>query len=121
MANLELGFSGNRQAIEQTIAVHQREFDSIVRDVANDDCVDNSQVMFEVLNKIHDIAEKGEVYCRCGGGLIEADVQPDHVELVCVHCDGRRVIAAKTEADLRQVEAMVTIELGPGHRTRHRR
>ncbi|MDR3589690.1 MAG: hypothetical protein P4N41_08535 [Negativicutes bacterium] len=121
MANLELGFSGNRRAIEQTIAEHQREFDSIAREVAHDDYIENPQIMFEVLNKIHDIAESGGVCCHCGGGLIEADVQPAFVELVCMHCDGRRVIPAKTEADLLQLHDLVTIELGPGRRSRHRR
>jgi hypothetical protein len=119
-ANLELGFSGGRQAIEQAIADQQREFASIVRDMANDDYVDNSQVMFEVLNRVHDIAEHGGVYCRCGGNIIEADVQHDSIELVCAHCGGRRAIAAKTEEDLMAVKALTTIELSPGRRS-HRR
>lgn len=120
-ANLELGFSGNRSAIEQTIAEHQREFDSMAREVAHDDYIENPQVMFEVLNKIHDIAERGGVYCHCGGGMIEADVQPAYVELVCSNCNGRRMIAAKSEADLVQVKSLATIEIGPGRRSRHRR
>ncbi len=119
-ANLELGFSGSRKAIEQAIADQQREFDSMVRDMANEDYVDNSQVMFEVLNKVHDIAERGGVFCRCGGSIIEADVQPDAIELVCVHCNGRRLIAAKTEEDLLAVKDLATIELSPGRRS-HRR
>jgi len=119
-ANLELGFSGGRKAIEQAIADQQREFDNMVRDMANEDYVDNSQVMFEVLNKVHDIAERGGVFCRCGGNVIEADVQPDAIELVCVHCNGRRLIAARTEADLMAVKDMATIELIPGRRF-HRR
>lgn len=119
-ANLELGFSGHRQAIEQTIADQQREFDSIVREVAHDEFVENPQVMFEVLNKIHDIAERGGVFCRCGGTVIEADVQADQVELVCMNCDGRRAIAARSEADLQAVQSWATIELGPGRRSHHR-
>lgn len=119
-ANLELGFSGRRQAIEQAIADQQREFDSIVREMAHEDNIDNPQVMFEVLNKIHDIAERGGVYCRCGGNIIEADVQPGCIELACVQCHGQRVIAAKTEDDLAAMKACATIELGPGRRS-HRR
>lgn len=120
-ANLELGFWGDHQAIEQAIADQRREFDSIIRDVAHDDYIENPQIMFEVLNKIHDIAERGEVYCRCGGNIIEAEVQPGYVELVCAQCEGRRAIAARTEADLVAVTTMATIELDPGRRTRHRR
>lgn len=119
-ANLELGFSGERGAIEKAIADQQREFASMVRDMANEDFIDNSRVMFEVLNRVHDIAERGGVFCRCGGGVIEADVQPDSIELVCAHCNGRRVIAARTEADLLAVKALATIELSPGRRS-HRR
>ena len=120
-ANLELGFSGNRQAIERTVAEYKQEFDSIAREVALDEYIENPQVMFEVLNRIHDIAENGGVYCRCGGGIIEADVQPDYIELVCIRCDGRRLISARTESDLLQVKSLATIEIGPGHRSRNRR
>jgi len=120
IANLELGFSGDRLAIEHTIAEHQREIDSVSREVASDDYIENPQIMFEVLNKIHDIAEKGGVYCHCGGGVIEVDVQSGFVELVCTHCDGRKVIKANTEDDLQQVASLVTIELGPGRCFHHR-
>jgi len=119
-ANLELGFSGGRRAIEQAIAAQQQEFASMVRDMTSEEYVDNPQVMFEVLNKIHDIAERGGVYCRCGGSIIEADVQPDSIELVCVHCNGRRVVAAKTEEDVAAVQDIASIEIGSGRRS-HRR
>lgn len=119
-ANLELGFSGDRAAIEAAIAEQQKEFDSIAREVANDDYIENSQVMFEILNHIHDIAERGGVYCLCGGSVIEADVQPDHIELVCAKCGGSRPIAAKTEADLAQAKLLATIEISPGQCSHHR-
>jgi hypothetical protein len=119
--NLELGFSGNRQAIEDTITNQEQEFDSIASEVASDDYVEKPQIMIEVLNKIHEIAEKGGVYCRCGENFIEADVKQDHVELICTQCDARRMISAKTEADVLTVKSLGNIEIGPGHRFRHRR
>lgn len=119
VANLELGFSGNREAIEQTIANHKREFESMVREVAHDECVENPQIMFEVLNRIHDIAEKGGISCCCGG-IVEADVQPEHIELVCLHCNGRKIVEAKTEADLAFINSIGAIELEAGRQSRHR-
>ncbi|MBP2653215.1 MAG: hypothetical protein H6Q73_784 [Firmicutes bacterium] len=119
--NLELGFSGNRKAIEDTIANQEREFDIIAREVTSDDYVEKPQIMIEVLNKIDDIAEKGGVYCRCGGNFVEANVKQDHVELICMQCDARRVISAKTEADVVTIKSLGNIEFGPGHRFRHRR
>ncbi|MBP2644586.1 MAG: hypothetical protein H6Q75_26 [Firmicutes bacterium] len=120
LSNLELGFSGNRQAIEDTIAAQEREFDNITRETASDDYVEKPQVMIEVLNKINDIAEKGGVYCRCGGS-IEIDVKSDHIELICLQCDGRRIIPAKTEADVLAVKSLANLEVGPGHLFRHHR
>jgi hypothetical protein len=119
-ANLELGFSGNRGAIEQTIAEHQRQFASIVREVAQEDEGDNSQILFEILNKIHDMAERGQVFCQCGGA-IEAAVHIHQVELVCIQCGGRRIIPAANEADGLLLEELTTIKINSGRRSRYRR
>ncbi|MBP2650778.1 MAG: hypothetical protein H6Q74_1603 [Firmicutes bacterium] len=121
VSKLELGVSGNRQAIEEAVAKQELEFDSITREIDNDDYIEKPQVMIEVLNKISDIAETGGVCCSCGGHFIEADVKPDHVELICMQCDGRRLISAKTEADVLTVKSLVSIEISPGHLFSHQR
>lgn len=121
--NFELGFSGSRQAIEDTIDIHLGEFKKIVSDMEQneyDEYIENPQVMFEVLNIIHDIAEKGEVYCRCGSQAIGAEVLPDGIELECAQCGGRQVIAAKSAKDLAQVEALTRIEIVPPRRSRRK-
>lgn len=115
--NLELGFSGGRTAIEQTVADQRREIDNIIHDAANDDYIENPQIMFEVLNRINDIAERGGVYCRCGGNIIRADVQPGYIELICVKCEARRAISAKAEADLLTVKGLGSIEISSERRS----
>jgi hypothetical protein len=56
--------------------------------------------MYEVLNVIHDIAEKGELYCQCGTSQIGVDILPEELELTCSVCQGVLHIPARNEADL---------------------
>ncbi len=118
--NIELGFVGDRPVIQQTIAEHKQEFDRLVQedefeydDCGYDEYVENPQVMFEILNKVHDIAEKGGVFCRCGSLSIEAEVLPECIELKCRQCGSRQIIPAQSDQDLTQAELLETIELVP--------
>ncbi|HWR43683.1 hypothetical protein [Sporomusa sp.] len=119
-ANLELGFIGSPAAIDETIARHKQEVASITSEMAEQSDgqgIENSQILLEILNKIHDIAEQGGVYCCCGNADVEADVLVDAIELSCSQCDGRLVIPAKDEHDLARVSVMGIIELAPLRRT----
>lgn len=126
--NVELGFMGEREELEAIIAGHKQEFERMLRENSYDglDSVDgydenieNPQILFEILNKIHDIAEKGHIYCLCGSSEIEAIVLPDCIELQCQHCNGRQAVPAATEKDLLQAEELEVIELIPSKRSRH--
>jgi hypothetical protein len=117
---LELGFIGDGEAVEQTIAAHRNEIDRLIQEMESDDFVQNPQVMFEVLNKVHDIAEKGRIYCHCGQNSIEADIHPDCIELKCTHCGGRQVIPATSEEDLERVNAAEMIEIRSGRKRRRK-
>ncbi|WP_425059710.1 hypothetical protein SCACP_03110 [Sporomusa carbonis] len=119
-ANLELGFVGSPEAIAETIAKHNQAVASLASEMdeqTGGQGIENSQVLLEILNKIHDIAEQGGVYCCCGSTDIAADVLGDAIELSCSQCDGRLVIPARDEHDLAQLSAMGIIELAPLRRT----
>lgn len=118
--NLELGFVGERGELEKTIAEYRREVDQLVCDAENDDDVLNPQIMFEVLNRVHDIAEKGRIYCHCGQSAVEADILSDCIELRCTHCGSRQLIPARTEEDLRQLGSMEMIEIPSGKKRSHK-
>ncbi|MCX7780296.1 MAG: hypothetical protein N2491_05150 [Negativicutes bacterium] len=117
---VELGFFGGRQEVEQTITAHRREIDRLLREVENEEFVDNPQVMFEIINIVHDIAEKGRIYCRCGHTLIKADILPDAIEVSCLYCGGAQSIPARTERDLEWARLADTIEI-PGGRKKRRK
>lgn len=120
-ANLELGFVGNPEAIAEIIARHKQEVASLACEMYGQSeegqGIENSQILLEILNKIHDIAEQGGVYCTCGNTNVGVDVLVDAVEISCGQCDGRLQIPAKDEHDLAEISALEIIELAPLRRT----
>ena len=118
-SNVELGFIGERETIAAMVADYKREFERFDSDY--DDYVENPEVMFEVLNYIHDIAEQGKILCDCGGAAIGAELLPDCIQLYCEKCGGQVVIPAKSERDLAYVRSLERIEVLTPRRSRHNR
>ncbi len=115
--NLELGFVGPRQTIEELIASHQREVENLLREIDDsdyDDRRENPQIMFEILNAVHDIAERGRLYCQCGSYNIKARVIPGGIELQCAQCGGYRIIPAHDEQDVARLKNLQAVKLAPG-------
>lgn len=108
--NLELGFVGNRQLIEQTLEQHRYAVNRALPDQSGTDN-ENSQVLLDVLNRVHDIAENGGVRCNCGTAAIRAEVLAACIELRCQACGARVTLAARNEMDLARLEEVKTIEL----------
>lgn len=118
--NLELGFVGNPAAIAEIIARHKQQVARITSEMAeqpDSQGIENSQILLEILNRIHDIAEQGGIYCCCGSTDVEASVLVDAIALSCSQCDGRLLIPARDEQDLARVSAISMIELAHLRRT----
>ena len=119
--NFELGFIGARQIIAETVNKFTVEFEKVAADMDEyDDCILNPQVMLETLNKIHDMAARGGLHCRCGSSAIGAEVLPDGIALECAQCGGQLVIPAQSEGDLTDIEALQDIEIISPRRSRHK-
>lgn len=117
--NLELGLIGNRRCIEETIENHKHAVVNSVPEQSSDEIVENPQIMLDVLNRVHDIAEKGGVTCRCGSPAIQADIMPHSIELYCLTCGAYQLIPAQGETDLAFMESVERIELPPSRHFRH--
>lgn len=116
--NFELGYFGSRAAVEKTLADQKQECVSLIRETDKDESdepIERQHIVLGILNKIHDIAEQGGVYCRCGSDAVEADLLPDCIMLECMHCGAYYTIAAQTEHDLQCAQSMNSIELAPQH------
>lgn len=121
--NFELGFVGARQVIAETVHKYKVEFEKLASDMdldEYDDSIENPQVMLETLNKIHDMAEKGGLHCRCGSSAIGVEVLPDGIVLECAQCGGQLMVQARNEQDLAYIEAIEDIEIISPKRSRRK-
>ncbi len=108
---LELGYVGPQDEVK-ALAVAQQETMEALGDFDKDDeYFNNSEIMYEVLNCLHDIAEQGLLYCQCGNQDVEVDIFPDRLELHCKDCDSVNIIYAETDDDLLVIKEVGSIEL----------
>lgn len=107
----ELGYIGKREEIEEILAFTKREFERIIH---SEEQIEKQQIFFEVINKLHDIAEQGGIVCPCESKAIEANLLGDSVILECLHCGSYCTVSAKDEDDLEKVRELEYIELAQG-------
>lgn len=114
--NFELGYLGDRKAINETLADQKRECENLIRETDStyfEEYPGKHHIILDVLNKVHDIAELGGVYCRCGSEKVEADIVADCIVLECLQCGGYYVMSAQTEQDVVHAQSLTSIELEP--------
>jgi len=109
---LELGYLGPEEEVRELAEAQEESIESLANEFEGEDrYFNNSEIMYEVLNRLHDIAEQGALFCQCGNLDVEVDIFPDRLELHCKECDSINIIYAETEDDLRVIKDVDTIEL----------
>lgn len=109
--NIELGFFGPEDKVRAVAENYEHNLESLVDELGYDDYFSNPEIMFEILNSLHDIAEEGFLYCDCGSYQIEIDILPDRIELQCKDCKTVSVVYAENEEDLDKIKSIKKIEL----------
>lgn len=107
----ELGYIGTEAAIDKLINQKRDDLESVVNNLGFDDYFTNPQVMYEILNHLHQIADANRLYCLCGNNQIEIEVFPEKLELHCPFCHSLHIIYAETLEDLRIVKEAEEIAL----------
>ena len=107
----ELGYLGDETVLDKIIKQKQNDIESIMNNLGFDDYFTNPQVMLEVLNHLHQLAEQNQMFCLCGNNQIEIDVFPEKLELHCSFCQSLHIIYAETLEDLRIVKQASSIAL----------
>jgi len=69
-------------------------------------------VAFDSLNKIHDIAEMGNLYCICGSRDIELVLFTEKILLKCRRCDRSIEIKTGSNEDLKHLLSSKRIMIG---------
>lgn len=95
-------FIGNDRDVREKIDNIEREFDELINMFGYDNYFKNTQVMFDSLNILHDIAEKGNLFCECGNKDIELLLLSDKIYLRCKKCPGSKIIYAASNEHLKE-------------------
>lgn len=111
--HFELGYIGKRSRIEEMISFNKQVFASLEHDEAIEP-IEKQQILLEVLNSLHDIAERGNISCACGGTAISADIVGNYVVLECCTCGNYHILSASTEEDIEWLQQHPQIELSQG-------
>ena len=110
-------FIGKDDIVRKRIDSLEKEFDELISTFGYDDYFVNTQVMFDALNKIHDVAEQGDLYCECGCKDIELTLLSDQIHLNCRACSANRIIFAASNEDLKDLLMRTNLLLSGGYPT----
>jgi hypothetical protein len=94
-------FIGNDRDVRRKIDNLEKEFDELIDMFGYDNYFTNTQVMFDSVNIIHDIAEKGNLSCECGNNDIELLLLSDKIYLRCKRCLANKTIFASSNEHLK--------------------
>jgi len=97
--HFELGYIGRRSRILELLAFNQNEFNALhPHDGTN--FIEKQQILLEALNRLQEMAERGNIVCPCGDGEIQAGIEGNSILLECCHCGGSRILKAESAEDL---------------------
>lgn len=106
-------FVGKDEVVREYIDRLEKEMDSMIDGLGYDNYFENTQVMLDTLNKIHDIAEKGHLSCGCGCDKIDVSMLRRGILLRCSLCSRSKFIPAASNTDLKKTlsrEKIILIE-----------
>ena len=96
-------FMGLDKEVRKKIDMLEKELDHLIDMFGYESYFKNTQVMFDSLNKIHDIAEQGNLYCECGNSDIQLNLLSDKIYLKCSKCSASRIIYAISNENLKDI------------------
>lgn len=106
-----LGYIGNEKEIMTVVAEEADNPDSIINDEGFNDYFKSPEIMYQIMGKLHAIANRGDLYCSCGQTDINVEVYPDRLELHCAACRSLTIVYAENAEDLQAVVDAKVIEL----------
>lgn len=96
-------FLGKDTLVRKKVDSLEEELDELIDMFGYDNYFKNTQVMLDSLNKIHDIAAQGSLFCECGSESIELVLLSDRILLKCSRCNAGKLVKAATNEDLKDL------------------
>ena len=99
----ELGYIGRRKRIEELLAFNQAEFAALHPENGKN-FIEKQQILLEAMNRVHDIAARGNIHCPCGSKEIIAYIRGTSIIVECCQCGSYQVLRAQSARDLARLE-----------------
>lgn len=96
-------FLGKDALVRKKVDNLEKELDELIDMFGYDNYFNNTQVMLDSLNKIHDLAAQGGLFCECGSVNIELVLLSDRILLKCAKCSAGKLVKAATNEDLKDL------------------
>ncbi len=103
VTSIKYCFIGKDTAVRDFVDNFEKELDGMIDGLGYDNYFDNTQVMLDTLNRIHDIAEKGQLFCECGCDDIVVSMRRKGISLKCSQCSRGEFIPAASNNDLKKI------------------
>lgn len=100
---MQICFIGKDEAVRKKVDSLEEEFDELMDTYGYESYFRNTQVMFDTLNRIHDIALNKNLYCECGSTDIGLVLLSDCIMLRCEKCGSNKKIPAARNKDLKDL------------------
>lgn len=102
--DMQICFTGRDEEVRKKVDSLEEELDELMDTYGYESYFKNTQVMFDTLNRIHDIALNNNLYCECGSTDIGLVLLSDCILLRCAKCGGNKKIPAARNKDLKEVQ-----------------
>lgn len=83
---LATGFIGSKARVRESVRNQDRSLAEMAADLGFTDYFEDPESMYEVLDTLYSLAEKGHLNCQCGNQNIEIEIFADRLELHCEYC-----------------------------------
>lgn len=101
---LEIAYIGPINKVRQQVQRQERSLAEMAEEMGFNEYFDNPEVMYGILDHLYQLAESGDLSCRCGNQNIEIEIFPDYLELRCDYCRSSAKIMAQDEKDLNKIK-----------------
>lgn len=88
----DICFIGSKKEVEAFCDQLDEELDAMEESYEEYESKEQGELMVNALNRIHDIAKGGNLFCICGSTDIGLDITPEGIKLLCRKCGATEFI-----------------------------
>ncbi len=108
--NRKIGYFGTYKKIKDILNREEQDLKAMANKSGLDD-FKSPEIVLDILDYLHDIAARENLYCECGSHNIYIDLFSDSIKIFCNFCDNFILIPATDKKELEKVKSFKEIIL----------